>query len=63
MANRPYKITKAGIEAMDAAGMNDLVRLQTAGISGLNPYYKVTKTASYPYARVGQFPQHQINKL
>ncbi len=28
-----------------------------AAISGLNTYYRATKIAKYPYARVGQFPK------
>lgn len=48
-------------KAVDAAGMIDMEGLETAGVSGLNTYYNVTKKATYPYARVGQFPQNQIS--
>lgn len=47
-------------EAIDAAGMIDMELLQAAGLSGLNTYYKLTKTARYPYARVGQFPKNEL---
>jgi len=47
--------------AVDAAGMIDLESLEAAGVSGLNTYYNLTKMATYPYARVGQFPQNQID--
>jgi len=46
--------------AVDDDGMIDMEVLQAAGVSGLNTYYNLTKMASYPYARVGQFPQNQI---
>lgn len=46
-------------EAIDANGMINLELLQAAGISGLNTYYTITKTARYPYARVGQFPKNE----
>ncbi len=45
--------------AVDAAGMIDMESLEAAGVSGLNTYYNITKMATYPYARVGQFPQNQ----
>lgn len=47
--------------AVDAAGMIDMESLEAAGVSGLNTYYSLTRLASYPYARVGQFPQNQID--
>ena len=43
--------------AVDPAGMIDLEDLQAIGVSGLNTYYNLTKMATYPYARSGQFPQ------
>ena len=46
--------------AIDDVGMIDMEGLQATGVSGLNTYYSLTKVASYPYARVGQFPQNQI---
>ncbi len=46
--------------AVDESGIIDMEKLEVACISGLNTYYKVNKTASYPYARVGQFPENEI---
>lgn len=46
--------------AIDDAGMIDMEGIEAAGVSGLNTYYKLSKMASYAYARVGQFPQNQI---
>lgn len=43
--------------AVDELGMIDMEAIQAAGVSGLNTYYKFAKIASYPYARVGQFPK------
>lgn len=48
--------------AVDDTGMIDMELLQAAGLSGLNTYYDLTKTAVYPYARVGQIPQNQFKK-
>lgn len=46
--------------AVDAAGMIDMEGIEAAGVSGLNTYYKLSKMATYPYARAGQFPENQI---
>ena len=46
--------------AVDVDGMIDMEFLQAAGLSGLNTYYNLKKTASYPYARPGQFPENKI---
>ncbi len=46
--------------AVDAVGMIDLESVEAAGVSGLNTYYNLSKMATYPYARTGQFPQNQI---
>ena len=45
-------------ESLDPDGAIDLERCRTAGISGLNSYYKLSRVAKYPYARVGQKPQN-----
>ena len=37
-------------------GYIDLESIQTAGISGLNTYYSVSKLESYPYARPTELP-------
>jgi len=49
-------------DAVDQSGMVDLEQLQAAGVSGLNTYYSVAKSAAYSYARVGEFPQNEILK-
>jgi len=37
-------------------GYLDLATAETAGISGLNSYYGLSKIADYPYARPGELP-------
>ena len=46
--------------ALDTVGMIDMEVMEAAGVSGLNTYYNLTKLATYPYARAGQFPKNQI---
>ena len=41
---------------IDAQGQLDLEAAGSAGISGLNSYYSLSKIASYPYARVSELP-------
>jgi len=41
---------------MNEEGILDLEQASTAGISGLNSYYKLQKIATYPYARVNELP-------
>lgn len=43
--------------AVDVSGIIDMELIQAAAVSGLNTYYKVAKLATFPYARVGQFPK------
>lgn len=43
-------------EAISTEGYIDLEVLGTAGISGLNSYYKLQKVGEYPYARVSEVP-------
>lgn len=42
-------------EAITKEGYIDLERLNLAGISGLNSYYKLKREQTYPYARVQDF--------
>lgn len=44
-------------EALSEQGYLDLTTTGSAGISGLNTYYTVQKTGSFPYARPGIVPQ------
>ncbi len=44
-------------EALNEQGYLDLSTAGSAGISGLNTYYSLQKTGSYPYARPGIIPQ------
>lgn len=39
----------------------DLEKANTVGISGLNSYYDLKKTASYPYVRTSEFPPENWN--
>lgn len=41
---------------INAEGQLDLEAAGSAGISGLNSYYSLTKLATYPYARVSELP-------
>jgi flavin reductase (DIM6/NTAB) family NADH-FMN oxidoreductase RutF len=43
-------------QLVDKEGMIDLAQAKTAGISGLNSYYKLTKIDTFPYARVSETP-------
>lgn len=43
-------------EALSEQGYIDLEKAETAGISGLNSYYKLSKLADFPYARVNEVP-------
>ncbi len=43
-------------EALSENGYIDLSKTDSVGISGLNSYYTVTKTAQFPYARVNEVP-------
>ena len=45
--------------AINDSGMLNLEILNAVGLSGLNTYYQLQKRASYPYARVGQFPKNE----
>ena len=42
--------------ALNDNGYIDLEKLNTTGIGGLNSYYKLSKIASYPYARREEVP-------
>lgn len=42
---------------VDAAGELDLALSESAGISGLNTYYKLEKIGQYPYARLSDLAQ------
>ncbi len=44
-------------EALSEEGYIDLAKTESAGISGLNTYYKLDKIATFDYARPGAFPQ------
>lgn len=43
-------------DVLAESGYIDLGKAQTAGISGLNSYYELTKVADYPYAKVNEIP-------
>ena len=43
-------------EALSEEGYIDLEKLHSTGIGGLNSYYKLKKTSSYPYARRNELP-------
>jgi flavin reductase (DIM6/NTAB) family NADH-FMN oxidoreductase RutF len=43
-------------EVVDDEGFIDLSRIGSAGISGLNSYYKLEKIAQFPYARASELP-------
>lgn len=44
-------------ETMSEAGQLNLETLQTAGISGLDGYYELTKIGQFPYAHVKDVPE------
>lgn len=44
-------------KALSPEGYLDLERLDSAGIGGLNTYYKLKKIKQFPYARVAELPQ------
>lgn len=44
-------------ESVDDQGQIDLASLETAGISGVNTYYELTKLNQFPYARKGEIPK------
>lgn len=43
-------------ESVDDQGHIDLATLETAGISGVNTYYEMTKLKQFPYVREGERP-------
>lgn len=43
-------------EVVSEQGYVDLAKLEDVGISGLNSYYTLQKTAQHPYARVNKLP-------
>lgn len=49
-------------EFVDENGYIDLGKADSVGISGLNSYYDLKKTASYPYVRSSEFPPENWDK-
>ena len=45
--------------ALTEEGYINLERLNTAGISGLNSYYGLSKLSDFPYARVSELPRFE----
>lgn len=43
-------------EVLSENGFIDLGKVQSAGISGVNSYYKLEKVADYPYAKPNELP-------
>ncbi|MFD1145062.1 flavin reductase family protein [Larkinella insperata] len=50
-------------EAVDEEGHFDLSRVNDAGISGLNTYYRLTKIGQFPYARPQTMPDFSSGDL
>lgn len=49
-------------DAINEFGHIDFGLLENVGLSGLNHYYKLEKTASFPYARVKELPDFSTRK-
>ena len=49
--------------ALSDEGFIDLGMINNVGISGLNSYYKLEKTAQYPYARKQELPDFKNSKV
>lgn len=50
-------------EALSDEGYIDLGLINNVGISGLNSYYKLEKTAQFPYARKHELPDFKKSKI
>lgn len=55
------ELLEVGEEFLNDLYYVDLEKANTVGISGLNSYYDLKKTASYPYVRTSEFPPENWN--